>query len=417
MPLPSQKDTSHPAVEYKQFKFNLSTVEETKSKLGNYGVIKGYASTFDNIDLGNDTIVKGAFVKTIDNFRQRNKLIPMCFQHDMYNPIGGFNPSKMYEDSKGLWVEGEINLDTSTGKDAYALAKQGVVDSMSIGFYCTDYEISEQMGDGRPQINSIFRKIKEVILNEITLTHIPMNPLAEINEVKNLIVDLPLAEKGTKWDEVDAIKNIRKHTDSENVINDEFKKCFFYFDGVDANDFTSYHFPFVDVVKGKLRAIPHAIFNAGKSISTGNHDLNVSRDQILKTKIKINKYYSLLGAEVPFKGINIDGVVAVDDLQLTSNSDIIDDKQLIEMKKSQLEKILRETGRFSRNAAKCLVSCMDFSRLNKINAKQDLKSEDLTDLLNTFKQRDAVSSTKTKPVDVILTSEISSLLKTIRSSR
>jgi HK97 family phage prohead protease len=404
------------AIEYKTFKFNLSAVEETKAASGRFGIIKGYASTFGNVDRGNDVMVKGAFVKSIDWYRQEGKLIPMCYQHSMMHPIGGFNPAKMYEDEKGLWVEGEINLDTDKGPEAYALAKQGVLTDMSIGFTCQDYELSSKSGEESDN-GSIVRKIKEVMLWEVSPVVVPMNPQAKITDVKSFTFDFPMAEKGTSWDEEIAIKNIKKFTKAEVSVTQDYRKCFLYFDGKDVDSFESYHIPFVDTIKGKLRAVPHAVFSAGKSISTGNHNLTIVDSQLLNAKIKINKYYEHLGAEIPFKGLDIDGVVGVDDLQIDNKSDIIDDKNLLEMKKSQLERVLRETGRFSRNAAKCLVSCLDLNKLSKYSSKQEIKSEELTDLLNTFKQREAVISNKNQNIDPKLTTEISSLLIAIRSSR
>jgi HK97 family phage prohead protease len=168
------KATEH-NIEHKTFRFHLIDSETKASKGQNFGYIKGYASTFGNKDRGGDIVVRGAFVKCIDEYSKQSKLIPMCFQHSMFDMIGGFDPKKMYEDEKGLYVEGEINLDVGRGKEVYALTKQGVIDSMSIGYTTEDSDI-EQIGE------EFIRKLKEVKLWEISAVGIPMNPEARITD-------------------------------------------------------------------------------------------------------------------------------------------------------------------------------------------------------------------------------------------
>lgn len=176
---PAKEKSDDVVLEYKNFKFNMAASEEIKSNGSNYGVIKGYASTFGNVDRGGDIVQRGAFVKTLERFRQEGKQIAMCFQHSMMDIIGGFEPSKMHEDEKGLYVEGNINLGVERGRDVYALAKQGVLCEMSIGFTLDDYEL-EPSEDGY-----INRKLKEINLWEISMVAVPMNPMARITDVKN----------------------------------------------------------------------------------------------------------------------------------------------------------------------------------------------------------------------------------------
>lgn len=278
-------DSNSSNIEHKTFKFNLASVEEIKANDSRYGIIKGYASTFGNVDRGNDIIVKGAFVKSLDWYRKEGKLIPMCYQHSMMHPIGGFSPSKMYEDEKGLYVEGEINLDTEKGKEAYALAKQGVISDMSIGFTCNDYDLG--MED-----DSTVRKIKEVQLWEISPVIIPMNPQAKITDVKNIVT----------------IEDLGKEEDLE-ILDDN----------------------------------------------------------------------------------------------------VIDDNTLLEMKKSQIERVLRETGRFSRSAVKHIVSCLKF---HKKEDRLNLDNQELSGLLNSVKQRDAVQNK-----NIVNDRELCNLLNTIKAYR
>ena len=86
----------------------------------NIGIVKGYASTFGNVDRGNDIVESGAFDDTLRDHMERNRPIRMLWQHNTNELIGGFPASKARTDEKGLFVEGEINLDTQRGKEAYA---------------------------------------------------------------------------------------------------------------------------------------------------------------------------------------------------------------------------------------------------------------------------------------------------------
>ncbi len=85
------------------------------------GVIKGYASVFDNKDSDNDIIRKGSYRKTISENGQRVKYL---YQHDMDKPLGKM--SMLEEDDKGLIFESKI-AKTTLGKDVIELIKSGVI--------------------------------------------------------------------------------------------------------------------------------------------------------------------------------------------------------------------------------------------------------------------------------------------------
>jgi len=141
------------------------------------GIIKGHAATFD-IDRGMDRFVKGAFVESIQELRQNNRPVRMLFQHRGDMLIGGFPIESVREDEKGLSVVGEINLEVQEGREAFALAKQGILTDFSIGFSV----VEDAMEDG-------IRVIKKATIWEFSLVSEPMNPKAVITEVKTLTVD------------------------------------------------------------------------------------------------------------------------------------------------------------------------------------------------------------------------------------
>jgi len=135
-------------------------------------VISGYASHFDNKDSHGDVITKGAFKKTINENMNRIKVL---WQHNMYEPIG--KPMDMYEDTKGLFTVSKISQ-TDIGKKAMILAKDGVINEMSIGYYPIKEKYSEE-----DQVNYL----KEVKLLEYSLVTLASNEMANITDVKNLM--------------------------------------------------------------------------------------------------------------------------------------------------------------------------------------------------------------------------------------
>lgn len=137
------------------------------------GVFSGYASTFGNVDNGNDIVAKGAFTKSLAE-RPANK-VKLLSQHKTDEPIGIF--TEMFEDSKGLFVKGRLALGTQKGRETYELMKMGAIDGMSIGFRANPekqtYNESKRT-----------RTLNEVQLLEISLVTFPMNERAIVQSVK-----------------------------------------------------------------------------------------------------------------------------------------------------------------------------------------------------------------------------------------
>jgi HK97 family phage prohead protease len=132
------------------------------------GTFEGYAATWD-LDLGGDIIRQGAFSKSLND---NGGDVPIFWNH---TELIGRNMAAR-QDAKGLWVRGQINLDVQRGREAYALAKQGAVKCLSIG-YQTIPDKTETDAAGN-------RILKELKWFEYSLAPIPMNPAAAITNVK-----------------------------------------------------------------------------------------------------------------------------------------------------------------------------------------------------------------------------------------
>jgi HK97 family phage prohead protease len=136
--------------------------------------VTGYASTFGNIDRGDDRIIKGAYTKTLAHDFPAGQ-IKVRRNHD--GVIG--KPIHMEQDSKGLLTVSRIS-DTALGNETLCLVEDGVIDRMSIGY----------SPEEKRYVNEDGRKVRELVsvrLSEYSLLdQPPMNAEAAITGIKSL---------------------------------------------------------------------------------------------------------------------------------------------------------------------------------------------------------------------------------------
>lgn len=244
--------------------------------------VSGYASVFGNKDLDNDIIEKGAFTDTI---KTREPLL--LYGHDMGSPPIG-KITEVYEDAKGLAFTATLPKDDDFVKGRIApQLKIGAIKGVSIGFRIKE---REHRKDG-------IRVIKTAELYEISIVNIPANPLASVTGFKSLGVqdygDLPLADRGRKFDEAEAIKRVKEFACVDTESNNSFKEAFLYVDPDNSDDPSSHKFLIADVIDGRLTAIPSAIYkSAAALIRCKSSEINAdTRDAIQSV---LDRYYARL---------------------------------------------------------------------------------------------------------------------------
>lgn len=133
--------------------------------------ITGYASVFNSVDKVGDTILPGAFAKSIESGNE----IKMYYEHLRFLKPGRWE--SFTEDEKGLRVVGHLTRDHSLAKDIRAEMRHGTVKALSIGFTIPagGYEESEDGG----------RILKTINLMETSLTGNPAEPNAIIESFKS----------------------------------------------------------------------------------------------------------------------------------------------------------------------------------------------------------------------------------------
>jgi HK97 family phage prohead protease len=148
-------------------------LKQTESKFSKNAELafSGYASMFGGVDAYGDTIEKGAYSNTLTD---RDRPIRMRWNH--YGDVIG-KWTKIQEDDKGLYVEGELTPGHSKAADVYASLKHGAIDGMSIGYRVKS---SAQLEGDR-------RLLKEIELIEISVVEEPADLMATVAEVKSAL--------------------------------------------------------------------------------------------------------------------------------------------------------------------------------------------------------------------------------------
>src|ERR1700723_1513506 len=91
------------------------------------GSFEGILAKYGVVDLGGESILPGAFTRTVNSKR----IIPLLWQHNTDQPIGTLT---LIDGPDALRVKGQLLLELPTAKDAYALLKAGVIKGLSIGY-------------------------------------------------------------------------------------------------------------------------------------------------------------------------------------------------------------------------------------------------------------------------------------------
>ena len=163
----------------------LSPLDALELKFDGEGRFEGYASVFNGTDAYGDTIVPGAYKKTIKR-KATDRPIRMRWNH--FGPVIG-KWTEMSEDEKGLYVKGELTPGHSVAKDVYASMKHGAVSGMSIGYIARSAREKAEGG----------RELKEIDLIEISVVEDPADLGARITGMKAVINELESLKDIEGW--------------------------------------------------------------------------------------------------------------------------------------------------------------------------------------------------------------------------
>ena len=138
------------------------------------GLVSGYASVFGGCDSYGDCVLPGAFSMSLAKHKAAGTAPSMLWSHRQDQPIGRW--SVLAEDTRGLHVEGQINLKTSAGREAFEHLRAGDLNGLSIG-----YQVSPGGSEHRDGVTLL----KGLDLYEVSAVTIPADPAARIVSVKS----------------------------------------------------------------------------------------------------------------------------------------------------------------------------------------------------------------------------------------
>src|SRR5688572_17624087 len=98
----------------------------------------------------------------------------MLLHHDMHRPIGAWK--EWQERPNGLYVKGSMTLATRDAQEAHALAKDGALTGLSIGWQAKQWT----------RDSAGVRIVSEAELYEGSLVAIPMNDKTRVAAIKSI---------------------------------------------------------------------------------------------------------------------------------------------------------------------------------------------------------------------------------------
>ena len=169
------------------------------AQMGADGIVEGYASTFDRTpDSYGDVIAKGAFARTLDEWRAKEGeglSIPLLYGHNTDDPMHNIGKvTEAHEDEKGLFIHAEFDADNPTAQYARKLVAEGRLYQFSFAYAIRDA--------GEVQLDGHYAyELRDLDLYEVSLVQIPANQNAVVTGVKS-------GRRNSKAD-ADELRNIR----------------------------------------------------------------------------------------------------------------------------------------------------------------------------------------------------------------
>lgn len=141
---------------------------------GEAATFSGYAVIWGERNGHNEIVQRGAFAKTLAAHKAAGTRPVMLWSHNPSEIIGVWN--EVREDDKGLYVEGQLLTEITSGREAHERMKAGAVNGLSIGFRV--YPGGERRSGG-------IRYLTDINLPEISVVGMPSAGNARITSVRN----------------------------------------------------------------------------------------------------------------------------------------------------------------------------------------------------------------------------------------
>lgn len=154
---------------------------EVKASDTDSRTFEGLASTWE-LDLGGDVIHKGAFARTLREWKASGRIIPLIDQHNYFSVrhvLGKLLEAE--ERAEGLWTKWKVT-EGQDGDELLHRLRGGMVDGLSIGYETVKADPETRDGE-------TIRHLRDVNLIEVSAVIWGMNPGALVvrGSVKSLL--------------------------------------------------------------------------------------------------------------------------------------------------------------------------------------------------------------------------------------
>lgn len=148
------------------------------------GTFTCYANVKNVIDHVKDRAVDGCYLKSIERHAKNGTMPKMLWAHNPYDkPVGKW--LSWEEDARGLKMTGKLSA-TTDGKDIEILAKDGALDSFSIGYLVIEEKWNREKG-----CNDLI----EIDVKEVSWVNFACNEESTLQSIKSHLADGDLPTK------------------------------------------------------------------------------------------------------------------------------------------------------------------------------------------------------------------------------
>ena len=166
----------------------IKSISAEVKDLDEKGLVKFYFSYFGNLDSDGDITEKGAFAKTISDWKNASKKRIRHFKNHRWDQTPGVIQD-LYEEEKGAVAISKLILGTQCGRETYEEYKAGAITEHSFGYDIIE-SFMEEVEGGKIQ------HLKELKLEEVSsLTSWGANSMTDVLDVKNEDQVMKLLEK------------------------------------------------------------------------------------------------------------------------------------------------------------------------------------------------------------------------------
>ena len=144
---------------------------------GDVGAATALVAVYNNVDLGKDRIMPGAFDYTLGAWLSKGDPIPVIWSHmwdDPHAHIGWIEPKDAVSTDQGLEVKMQFDLGRPMADQVFHLLKNRRITQFSFGYTADKYNLTED-----PQHGQV-RDLLQVSLFEVGPTLLGMNPETQL---------------------------------------------------------------------------------------------------------------------------------------------------------------------------------------------------------------------------------------------